>query len=96
MLSGRQVKDKNLPSKERNLLEWAMPYHNSKRKVFEVLDTRIAGQYTISAAQQAFNLAIKCLLADPRLRPNMQEVVNILEQLYDSNDKLAVDASMGS
>ncbi|KAI9156608.1 hypothetical protein LWI28_009412 [Acer negundo] len=86
LLSGRRAIDKNRPSREQNLVEWAKPYLQSKRKIFQVMDTRIEGQYSLSSVLKAASLAIKCLAKEPKSRPNMDEVVNALEQLQESND----------
>ncbi|KZV53582.1 hypothetical protein F511_40352 [Dorcoceras hygrometricum] len=84
MLTGRRVIDKNRPHGEHNLIEWAKPYLASKRRVLQVMDARIQGQYTPSMALKATTLAIKCLATEPKYRPKMVEVVHILEQLQDS------------
>ncbi|TXG49789.1 hypothetical protein EZV62_025664 [Acer yangbiense] len=86
LLSGRRAIDKNRPSGEHNLVEWAKPYLQSKRKIFQVMDARIEGQYTLSSVLKVATLAIKCLSKEPKSRPNMDEVVNALEQLQESND----------
>lgn len=93
MLSGRRAIDKNRPSKEHNLVEWARPYLSSKRRIFQVMDARIQGQYSSSDALKAANLAIQCLSTEPKYRPNMEAVVKALEQLHNSNDN---DGSKGS
>ncbi|KAM1141724.1 hypothetical protein PS2_041356 [Malus domestica] len=84
MLSGRPVVDKNRPSGERNLVEWAKPYLASKRKVFKNFDARIEGQYPSSNTRKVVKLAIRCLAADPKSRPNMNDVVKTSEQLQKS------------
>ncbi|KAJ4719887.1 Protein kinase [Melia azedarach] len=86
MLSGRRAIDKNRPSREQNLVEWAKPYLQSKRRIFQVMDARIEGQYSLSAALKAATLAIKCLSNEAKFRPTVFEVVKALEQLQDSND----------
>ncbi|KAL1330757.1 hypothetical protein AAHE18_12G133100 [Arachis hypogaea] len=49
MLSGRRAIDKNRPSGEHNLVEWAKPYLSNKRRVFRVMDTRLEGQYSLES-----------------------------------------------
>lgn len=88
MLSGRRAVDKNRPSGEHNLVEWAKPYLTSKRKIFRVIDTRLEGQYSLDRAQKAAMLALQCLLTEPRARPNMDGVVTALEQICEPKDKL--------
>ncbi|MCI16506.1 protein kinase APK1A chloroplastic-like, partial [Trifolium medium] len=41
IMSGKRVLDKNRPTKEHNLVEWAKPLLISKRKIFQVMDARI-------------------------------------------------------
>ena len=87
MLSGRRAVDKNRPSGEHNLVEWARPYLASKRKIFHVMDNRIQGQYSLNVAYGAARLTIQCLSTEPKYRPNMDQVVAALEQLQaDSNN----------
>ncbi|RWR86085.1 protein kinase APK1A, chloroplastic [Cinnamomum micranthum f. kanehirae] len=86
MLSGRRAVDKNRPTGEQNLVEWAKPYMSNKRKIFRVLDTRMEGQYSLLGALKVANLALKCLSLEPKFRPTMKEVVVVLEQLQSSKD----------
>ncbi|XP_030537597.1 probable serine/threonine-protein kinase PBL9 [Rhodamnia argentea] len=84
MLSGRRAVDKNRPSGEHNLVEWAKPYLSNKRRVFRVLDNRLQGQYIMEEAHKTATLALRCLSMDAKFRPSMDEVVTALEQLQDS------------
>ncbi|KAF5954200.1 hypothetical protein HYC85_007056 [Camellia sinensis] len=86
MLSGRRAVDKNRPSGEHNLVEWAKPYLASKRKIFHILDNRLEGQYSFNIAYKAANLTLRCLSTESKFRPNMDEVVKELEQLRDSKE----------
>eukprot|EP00262_Sarcandra_glabra_P005417 TRINITY_DN169_c0_g1_i1.p1 TRINITY_DN169_c0_g1~~TRINITY_DN169_c0_g1_i1.p1 ORF type:complete len:411 (+),score=56.89 TRINITY_DN169_c0_g1_i1:212-1444(+) len=86
MLSGRRAVDKNRPSGEHNLVEWARPYLNNKRKIFRVLDARIEGQYVLGVAQKAASLALQCLSTEPKFRPTMDEVVTALEVLQETKE----------
>lgn len=85
MISGRRAIDKNQPSGEHNLVEWAKPYLSNKRRVFRIMDPRLEGQYSHSRAQAAAALAMQCLSIEPKCRPNMDEVVRALEQLQEPN-----------
>ncbi|KAF2318806.1 hypothetical protein GH714_010847 [Hevea brasiliensis] len=86
ILSGRRAIDKSKPTREQNLVDWARHYLGSKRKVFQVMDARLEGQYSLKDALKAANLAVQCLSTEPRFRPNVEEVVKELEQLLESND----------
>jgi len=81
MLSGKRAVDKNRPSGQHSLVEWAKPYLANKRKVFSVLDSRLEGQYSSDESYRVATLALRCLSTESRYRPNMDEVVRILEQL---------------
>ncbi|KAL8129886.1 hypothetical protein V2J09_019041 [Rumex salicifolius] len=83
MLSGRRAVDKNRPSGEHNLVEWARPYLTNKRKIFRILDNRLEGQYNLDAAHKVATLAFHCLSAETKLRPAMADVVKELEKLQD-------------
>lgn len=81
MLSGRRAVDKNRPSGQHNLVEWAKPYLANKRKLLRVLDNRLEGQYELDEAYKVAILSLGCLAIESKLRPNMDEVVTDLEQL---------------
>ncbi|KAG2544854.1 receptor-like cytoplasmic kinase 176 [Panicum virgatum] len=86
MLSGRRAIDKNRPQGEHNLVEWARPYLTHKRKIFRVLDARLEGQYSLNGAQTIATLALECLSYEAKMRPSMDAVVTILEELQDSSE----------
>ncbi|XP_010475518.1 PREDICTED: protein kinase APK1A, chloroplastic-like [Camelina sativa] len=85
LLSGRRAVDKNRPSGERNLVEWAKPYLVNKRKVFRVIDNRLQDQYSMEEACKVATLCLRCLTTETKLRPNMTEVVSCLEHIQSVN-----------
>lgn len=89
MLCGRRAVDKNRPAREHNLVEWAKPCLTSKRKILQVMDPRIQGQYSVGGALKLAKLAIGCLSTEPKYRPTMNEVVRALEQLQASEEAKA-------
>lgn len=96
ILSGKKAIDKNRPRGEHNLVDWAKPYLTNKRRVFRVLDSRLEGQYTLDHAAKVADLARQCLCMDPRIRPNMDEVIATLELLQESNDTSRKDRNAHS
>lgn len=86
MLTGRRSMDKNRPSGEQNLVEWARPYLNDKRKLLRLIDQRLEGNYSIKGAQKAAILSHHCLSRDPKSRPLMGDVVDTLTPLQDLRD----------
>lgn len=86
MLTGRRSMDKSRPNGDHNLVEWARPYLVEKRKFYRLLDPRLEGRYSIKGAQKAVQLAAHCLNRDPKARPLMSEVVEILKPLPNLKD----------
>ncbi|KAG6580413.1 putative serine/threonine-protein kinase PBL8, partial [Cucurbita argyrosperma subsp. sororia] len=85
LLTGRKSVDKTKPSKEQNLVDWARPKLNDKRKLLQIIDPRLENQYSIRAAQKACSLAYYCLSQNPKARPLMSDVVETLEPLQSGN-----------
>lgn len=73
--------DKSRPSREHNLVEWARPLLNHNKKLLRILDPRIEGQYSIKILMKVANLAYQCLSQNPKGRPVMSQVIEILEPL---------------
>ncbi|XP_058068552.1 probable serine/threonine-protein kinase PBL17 [Magnolia sinica] len=83
MLIGRRAMDKSRPSREHNLVEWARPLLSHNRKLMRILDPRMEGQYSSKAAQKVAHLAYQCLSQNPKGRPTMNQVVEILETFQE-------------
>ncbi|XP_024388663.1 receptor-like cytoplasmic kinase 176 [Physcomitrium patens] len=96
MLTGRRSVDKNRPSGEQNLVEWARPYLNDKRKFYRLIDPRLDGQYSVKGAQKAAILSHHCLSRDPKSRPLMGDVVDTLKPLQDMRDMFSSSSNQAS
>ncbi|XP_044472132.1 probable serine/threonine-protein kinase PBL17 isoform X2 [Mangifera indica] len=81
MLLGRKAVDKSRPSREQNLVEWARRLLNHNKKLLRILDPRMEGQYLVKTAMKVANLAYKCLSQNPKGRPAMNQVVELLESV---------------
>lgn len=88
MLIGRRAMDKSRPSREHNLVEWARPLLNHNKKLLRILDPRIEGQYSIKILMKVANLAYQCLSQNPKGRPVMSQVIEILEPLVTQESSL--------
>ncbi|KAJ6844986.1 putative serine/threonine-protein kinase PIX7 isoform X1 [Iris pallida] len=86
MLTGRRSMDKNRPNGEHNLVAWARPHLGEKRRFYHIIDPRLEGNFSIKGAQKAAQLAHNCLSRDPKARPLMSEVVEILKPLLNLKD----------
>ncbi|KAL3736450.1 hypothetical protein ACJRO7_025404 [Eucalyptus globulus] len=90
------VVDCSRPSGQQNLVERARPLLHDKRKLRKIMDPRLKGQYPLKAATQAAKLILKCLEADPKVRPSMEEVLATLENIntiWEKNQETREDAS---
>ncbi|KAL3533224.1 hypothetical protein ACH5RR_006745 [Cinchona calisaya] len=98
MLIGRRAMDKSRPSREHNLVEWARPLLNHNKKLLRILDPRMEGQYSTKVAISVAKLAYQCLSQNPRGRPVMSEVVEILEglQTRGSQEEAMLQSGSGS
>ncbi|WOG88335.1 hypothetical protein DCAR_0207570 [Daucus carota subsp. sativus] len=86
MLTGRRSMDKHRPNGEHNLVEWARPCLVDRRKFYKLVDPRLNGRFSLKGAQKTVQLAAHCLSRDPKTRPLMSEVVQILKPLPDLKD----------
>ncbi|KAK8683108.1 hypothetical protein V6N13_039175 [Hibiscus sabdariffa] len=81
MLLGRRAVEKCRPNRDHNLVEWARPLLNHNKKFLRILDPRMDGQYSAETAMKVGNLAYQCLSHNPKERPLMSQVVELLETL---------------
>jgi serine/threonine protein kinase len=81
MLTGLRAYDSKRPDGQESLVNWRKPWLSSKRMVKAMMDTRMDGQYSSVAALQAAQLTLKCLESDHKIRPSMEQVVEVLEEI---------------
>ncbi|KAK2966849.1 hypothetical protein RJ640_027808, partial [Escallonia rubra] len=89
MLTGLRALDTKRPSAQHNLVDWAKPFLSHKRKLKSIMDARIEGQYCSKAALVAANLTLKCLETEPKKRPSMKEVLDVLEQIETMKEQVS-------
>ncbi|CAN1340478.1 Probable serine/threonine-protein kinase PBL17 [Linum perenne] len=85
LLLGRRALDKSRPSREHNLVEWARPLLNQNKKILRILDPRMEGQYSVRTVMKVANLAYQCLSQNPKGRPLMNQVVELLESVQSKD-----------
>lgn len=78
LITGRRAVERNLPRGEQKLLEWVRPCVSDSKKFHLIMDSRLKGEDCIKSAQKVASLANKCLTKNPKSRPRMSEVVEIL------------------
>uniref|UniRef100_A0A1J3CCQ7 non-specific serine/threonine protein kinase n=1 Tax=Noccaea caerulescens TaxID=107243 RepID=A0A1J3CCQ7_NOCCA len=86
MLLGKRAMDKSRPCREHNLVEWARPLLNHNKKLLRIIDPRMDGQYATKELMKVAGLAYNCLSQNPKGRPLMNHVVEVLESLKDDGD----------
>lgn len=86
MLSGQRALDPLRPSGQHNLIDWAKPYLADRKRLSRLMDPRLP-QYPPKGAFQAAQLTLSCLAGEPKNRPSMKEVVEILEAIDSMNGR---------
>ncbi|KAK4491492.1 hypothetical protein RD792_002242 [Penstemon davidsonii] len=87
MLTGLRALDTNRPSGQHNLIEWIKPHLYDRRKLKNIMDSRLEGRYPSRSAIQIAQLAINCVESEPKNRPSMQEIVEALETVDSANER---------
>ncbi|KAF4387862.1 hypothetical protein F8388_005479, partial [Cannabis sativa] len=93
LITGRRAVERNLPRSEQKLLEWVKPYVSDSKKFYLIIDPRLEGDYCIKSAQKLASLANKCLLKQPKSRPKMSEVVEILGNIINETTSQEVEVA---
>jgi hypothetical protein len=63
------------------------PYITNRRRIKHVLDQRL-GSYSLTETRKIAALALRCLSGDARCRPDMGDVVTVLEGLQETKGKI--------
>ncbi|KAJ8767911.1 hypothetical protein K2173_020851 [Erythroxylum novogranatense] len=93
LLLGRRALDKGRPSREHNLVEWARPLLNNNKKILRILDPKMDRQYSVRVAMKVATLAYQCLSQNPKGRPLMSEVVELLETVQTQDENASFNTS---
>ncbi|KAM7266822.1 hypothetical protein ACFE04_008988 [Oxalis oulophora] len=86
MMTGQRSMDKNRPNGEHNLVQYVRPHLGDKKRLFQLIDPRLEGHFSIKGALKSAQLAAQCLSRDPKARPKMSEVVEHLKPLPNLKD----------
>ncbi|KAL1827883.1 hypothetical protein DCAR_0207087 [Daucus carota subsp. sativus] len=87
MLTGLRALDTNRPSAQHNLVDWIKPYLSDKRKLKNIMDSRLEGKYPSRGVVLIAQLALTCLATEQKTRPGMKQVVEMLERVEAVNEK---------
>ncbi|XP_052188123.1 serine/threonine-protein kinase PBS1-like isoform X2 [Diospyros lotus] len=90
LITGRKAIDSTRSTGEQNLITWARPLFNDRRKFAKLADPRLHGQYPMRGLYQALAVASMCIQEQAAARPLIVDVVTALSylvnQAYDSNN----------
>ncbi|XP_065855536.1 serine/threonine-protein kinase PCRK1-like isoform X2 [Euphorbia lathyris] len=84
LITGRRPLDRNRPRSEQKLLEWVRPYLTDAKKFPHILDPRLDGKYPLRSAQKLAIIANRCLVRNPKTRPKMSEVLQMVNRIVDA------------
>ncbi|CAN8234448.1 unnamed protein product [Cochlearia groenlandica] len=87
LLTGLRAVDPNRPSAQENLVEWAKPVLSQKKKIKKIMDPRLDQKYPLLAVVKTAGLILRCIEADPKNRPPMDEVLRELEIVRTIRDE---------
>ncbi|XP_051144326.1 probable serine/threonine-protein kinase PIX13 [Andrographis paniculata] len=86
-LTGLRALDTNRPAGRHNLVDWIKPLLADRRKLKNIMDSRLQGRYPSRSALQIAQLALNCLENEPKNRPSMQEIVETLANIDSANER---------
>ncbi|XP_019460816.1 PREDICTED: probable serine/threonine-protein kinase PBL19 [Lupinus angustifolius] len=85
LITGRRPIDRNRPKGEQKLLEWIRPYLSDGKKFQLILDPRLERKHISKSAQRLAVIANRCLVRNPKSRPKMSEVLEMVNQIVESS-----------
>ncbi|AED91858.1 putative serine/threonine-protein kinase PBS1 RLK-Pelle-RLCK-VIIa-1 family [Arabidopsis thaliana] len=81
LITGRKAIDSEMPHGEQNLVAWARPLFNDRRKFIKLADPRLKGRFPTRALYQALAVASMCIQEQAATRPLIADVVTALSYL---------------
>ncbi|XP_010526844.1 PREDICTED: probable serine/threonine-protein kinase Cx32, chloroplastic [Tarenaya hassleriana] len=86
MMTGLRAHDTRRPDGQQSLVDWLRPsLVGSRSKVKLIMDTRLKGQYSSAAVAELAQLTASTLEPDPKKRPHMKHVLEVLEHVRRIN-----------
>jgi serine/threonine protein kinase len=85
LITGRRPIDRSRPRGEQKLLDWIRPYLSDGKKFQLILDPRLDKKQVIKSAQRLALIANRCLVKNPKNRPKMSEVLEMVNGIVESS-----------
>ncbi|XP_061368766.1 serine/threonine-protein kinase PCRK1-like [Gastrolobium bilobum] len=85
LITGRRPLDRNRPKGEQKLLEWIRPYLSDAKRFQIILDPRLdrKQKHLFKSAQRLAVIANRCLVRNPKNRPKMSEVLEMVNRIVE-------------
>ncbi|CAL5032411.1 unnamed protein product [Urochloa decumbens] len=81
LITGRKAIDSTRPAAEQNLVSWARPLFNDRRKLPKMADPGLEGRFPSRGLYQALAVASMCIQSEAASRPLIADVVTALSYL---------------
>jgi len=85
IMTGLTAHNTKRPRGQESLVDWLRPELSNKHRVKQIMDKGIKGQYTTKVATEMARITLSCIEPDPKNRPHMKEVVEVLEHIQGLN-----------
>ncbi|XP_021908613.1 probable serine/threonine-protein kinase PBL19 isoform X2 [Carica papaya] len=85
LITGRRPLDRNRPKSEQQLLDWVKPYLSDVKRFRLILDPKLEGRYPLKSAQKLATVANRCLVRNPKSRPKMSEVLEMVARIVEAS-----------
>ncbi|KAL1215621.1 putative serine/threonine-protein kinase CST [Cardamine amara subsp. amara] len=85
VMTGLKAHNTKRPRGQESLVDWLRPELSSRHRIKQIMDKGIKGQYTTKVATEMASITLSCIEADPKNRPHMKEVVDVLERIQQLN-----------
>ncbi|KAG4959148.1 hypothetical protein AAZX31_13G085300 [Glycine max] len=89
VLTGKRISGIMFLCEQTSLSDWLKSNLLNRGKIRSTMDAKLEGKYPSNLALQLAQLALKCIQAEPKVRPSMKEVVETLEHIEAANEKPA-------
>ncbi|CAO2824275.1 unnamed protein product [Amaranthus hypochondriacus] len=90
LITGRRPIDKNRPRSEQRLLDWVRPYLFDLKKFELIVDPRLGKNYSLKSIHKLSVVANRCLVRQPKSRPKMSDVLDMVNSIVGASAELAV------
>ncbi|KAF2586087.1 hypothetical protein F2Q70_00033893 [Brassica cretica] len=85
VMTGLRAHNPKRPNGQESLVDWLRPELVNKHRVKRIMDKGIVGQYSSKVAAEMGRITLSCIEPDPKNRPHMKEVVDVLEHIQRIN-----------